>query len=271
MNKIKKSTTKQHSAYMLAYYRKITEGMQVKISIEKDDSEDRWISGIVKYVEPQTSEANSEGVVKVRLTAGIIGYVKDVVEKLDEKELKEMIREGESSRIEFKETFRVDTSNNQKLDCLRYEVAKAIAAFMNTRGGFVLIGVSDLKHIVGLLPDYQLLNLKRDTQTKQDKFKQEIRSYIKEKFCDDALIPYYDIAIRSINGTEICVIDVKHPPWPVFVSEQVWYCKCSNRNQTKSTRQNFYIRNDSGSSALRGKAIIEYWVNRFSDTNGGFE
>lgn len=54
-------------------------------------------------------------------------------------ELKELIAEGESTTIEFKRKF---TSPEK--------IAKEIAAFANTKGGYLLIGVDDDKRIYGV-------------------------------------------------------------------------------------------------------------------------
>ena len=57
-------------------------------------------------------------------------------------ELKELIAEGESTTLEFKRKF---TSPEK--------IAKEIAAFANTKGGYLLIGVDDDKRIYGVKSD----------------------------------------------------------------------------------------------------------------------
>ncbi|MBI3259339.1 MAG: ATP-binding protein [Ignavibacteriae bacterium] len=54
-------------------------------------------------------------------------------------ELRELISDGESTTVEFKRKF---TSPEK--------IAKEIAAFANTKGGFLIIGVDDDKRIVGV-------------------------------------------------------------------------------------------------------------------------
>ena len=48
------------------------------------------------------------------------------------KELEELIEEGESQNIEFKDSLR-----------LKREIGETVSAFSNTRGGTILIGISD--------------------------------------------------------------------------------------------------------------------------------
>ncbi len=53
--------------------------------------------------------------------------------------IRELIRTGEGSRVEFKKTL----SQLEK-------IAKTLVAFANSRGGFILIGVQDDKNIIGV-------------------------------------------------------------------------------------------------------------------------
>lgn len=53
--------------------------------------------------------------------------------------IKELIRSGESNRVEFKKTL----SQLEK-------VAKTLVAFANSRGGFILIGIGDNKEVTGV-------------------------------------------------------------------------------------------------------------------------
>lgn len=53
--------------------------------------------------------------------------------------IKELIRSGESNRVEFKKTL----SQLEK-------VAKTLVAFANSRGGFVFIGIGDNKEVIGV-------------------------------------------------------------------------------------------------------------------------
>ncbi len=58
---------------------------------------------------------------------------------LDQERLLTLIRDGENSFIEFKE----DAGDNKK-------IARELVAFLNHRGGYLLLGVSDEGELVGL-------------------------------------------------------------------------------------------------------------------------
>jgi hypothetical protein len=71
--------------------------------------------------------------------------------------LEEMIAEGESDELEFKSTLRWDLREalvNKKLEEV---IMKTVAAFANSDGGTLLIGVGDNGDVLGLEPDYHSL------------------------------------------------------------------------------------------------------------------
>lgn len=55
----------------------------------------------------------------------------------------ELVRSGESDRVEFKSTARVNLHTGAKDDKMEQVVAKTLAAFLNTDGGTLVIGVDD--------------------------------------------------------------------------------------------------------------------------------
>jgi hypothetical protein len=66
--------------------------------------------------------------------------------------IRSIIRKGESKKIEFKQTLSLDIKKkiDTKAKYLEKSVLKTIAAFLNTEGGAVLVGVTDEGNIYGL-------------------------------------------------------------------------------------------------------------------------
>ena len=64
----------------------------------------------------------------------------------------ELIKRGESKTLEFKSTLRWNLRRRTAEDdkCITHAVLKTIAAFLNTEGGDLLIGVADDGSIVGI-------------------------------------------------------------------------------------------------------------------------
>jgi serine/threonine protein kinase len=72
-------------------------------------------------------------------------------------ELEDWIAEAESSRVEFKGSLshhHEERRPNTPKDALSHSVAKTLAAFMNSAGGTLLIGVADDGKILGIEHDY---------------------------------------------------------------------------------------------------------------------
>jgi predicted HTH transcriptional regulator len=66
----------------------------------------------------------------------------------------ELIKRGESKSLEFKSTLRWSLKENRRDDKgVTHAALKTIAAFLNTEGGDLLIGVADDGSIVGIERD----------------------------------------------------------------------------------------------------------------------
>jgi hypothetical protein len=67
--------------------------------------------------------------------------------------LEDMIAEGESDELEFKSTLRWDLKEGTVNKKLEDVIIKTVAAFANSDGGSVLIGVDDDGNVLGLDPE----------------------------------------------------------------------------------------------------------------------
>jgi len=68
----------------------------------------------------------------------------EIVGELAESDkISSLIREGESKSVEFKETLSLDVKKGSKEKYIETSAIKTLAAFMNTSGGTLLIGVND--------------------------------------------------------------------------------------------------------------------------------
>jgi DNA-binding NtrC family response regulator len=67
-----------------------------------------------------------------------------------ERELRELIEKGENDRLEFKSTLRFHLKAGRNDPVIELAVLKTIAAFLNSAGGVLLIGVEDAGKVVGI-------------------------------------------------------------------------------------------------------------------------
>lgn len=130
----------------------------------------------------------------------------------NKKPILSLIKEEESSTLEFKSSVRWDYRQNQLNKDLEHSILKTIAAFSNTEGGILLIGISDEKEIIGLDKDYSTLKRKD-----KDGLLQHITTLFTNSLGKDIINSTF-IDIVELNGKDVCRIDVIKAKDPVFVS-----------------------------------------------------
>ena len=73
----------------------------------------------------------------------------------------ELISQGESKHVEFKQTGRINLHTKQRDPVIEQMVVKSIAGFMNAEGGTLLIGVTDSGEVFGIERDLKTLGSKQ--------------------------------------------------------------------------------------------------------------
>jgi hypothetical protein len=132
----------------------------------------------------------------------------------DLRSISELIKLPESSRLEYKSTFQWDVNQDRKNEDLRINVLKTLAAFLNSEGGTLIIGVENNGNIFGLEKDLSLLS-----QGNQDQFEQTIINLV----CNCMGIrstKFFTTRFEIIEGKQVCAIDVKKSTKPVFVKDK---------------------------------------------------
>lgn len=151
-----------------------------------------------------------------------------------------IIKDGENDYVEFKSSLRWDFEQGNANKLMEYVIAKTIAAFMNSEGGKLFIGVAD---------DGEILGIEKDCQTLKNKNKdgfllqltQVINQYLGKEFNQ-----YVSVKIANINGKEVCVVMVTGSAMPVYVQnagKEEFYIRASASSQPMSIREaNEYIK-----------------------------
>ncbi len=155
-----------------------------------------------------------------------------------EKSVDLLVDTGEDNFIEFKASLRYCMNTHQVRTVLEHEVALTIAAFLNTDGGNLLIGISDKKESLGLENDYG--TLKKGRQDK-DGFKLKIQQDVVKKYIGNNYIKNIVYKFPIFKGKEICHIKVSPSSKPVFI-------------ELENNKKEFYIRKDGLSESLDGEA-----------------
>ena len=164
--------------------------------------------------------------------------------------IEELIYEGESSNLEFKSSLKWDYNESKVNTVLERVVLKTIAAFNNTDGGSLFIGVDDDGNILGLDRDY-------DTLRKQDKdgFDLYLRDKITSKYGIEFATKNIKLIFHEIDEMEVCEVEV-------LKGEKPLYLEVKDKNGQKDEK--FYVRRGNASVEIERKSeISEYVSNRF--------
>lgn len=125
-------------------------------------------------------------------------------------ETHELIAAGESDTIEFKSTLRYDLREKCVNRKLEYVIAKTIAAFLNSKGGDLFIGIDDNQNALGLSDDIGTLNKKN-----VDGFELKLIGVI-QKYIGKNYVTHIKITFPVYDDVQICRIQVRKSGKPVF-------------------------------------------------------
>jgi hypothetical protein len=159
-------------------------------------------------------------------------------ENKKEDEIREIISNVENEKLEMKSTLRFDIREGNVNKKLEYVALKTVAAFMNTEGGLLIIGVDDDKNVIGLEKDLQTLSKKNI-----DGFELHFRQLIK-KYLGDYLERYIKIKFPKVDDKILCVVTVLKSGKPVFLNFE--------------GNQSFFVRNGNASIPKNRQEQSEY-------------
>lgn len=150
-----------------------------------------------------------------------------------------LIELGENEFVEFKSTLRYNLHTKKFGKEIEHATLKTIAAFLNSSGGTLIIGVDDQKNILGLKndkfkdDDHMLLHL---TRIIQERISMEHTQFIKG-------------TPEQSAGLKVLRIDVKPAPSPAYL--------------TYNGDELLYVRTGPSTSAMRVSEIYRYILSRF--------
>lgn len=151
----------------------------------------------------------------------------------------ELISGGEHQFVEFKSSLVWDYYQQRANKALYEPIMKTIVAFLNSSGGYLLIGVSDEGQILGLEPDLQTLG-KPNLDGFENSFNMSFNKMIGVEFRQ-----YADVAFPVIDEKTICVLQVRPSPIPAYLQHkgsEKFFIRAGNASQSLTISQaNRYI------------------------------
>jgi len=154
--------------------------------------------------------------------------------------ISELIKQGESHSLEFKETLEYNIEKKEKNKDILHSSLKTIAGFLNAKGGTLLIGVDNLGKIRGIKRDLSIMK-----HGNNDRFEQKIRNCLKDRFKPQP-IGKVNISFEKFTEGMICRVDVQTSREIVHLDNEV------------------YVRDGNTTQKLEGQSLTD-WIQQRSN------
>lgn len=142
-------------------------------------------------------------------------------------ELGAILAAGEGDAVEFKSTLRWNLHSGKPDKRLENACLKTVAAFLNSTGGLLLIGVND---------DGEPLGLDVDNFPNQDKMLLHLTS-LSRMHLGGEFAPFVRAAFHPVGGKDVLVVDCLPSPQPVYFrrdQEEVFFVRSGPATQQLS-------------------------------------
>jgi hypothetical protein len=163
--------------------------------------------------------------------------------------LEDLIAEGESDELEFKSTLRWDLKEGTVSKKLEDVIVKTVAAFANSQGGTLLIGVADDGEVLGLEPDFRSLD-----GGNRDKFELHLRNLLSQQFGPGFVTSKVAIKFHAVGEKEVCQIESAPARDAVIVTA---------KDKNGAAVQKFYARSGNSSQEIPMDEMSAYLKERF--------
>lgn len=162
--------------------------------------------------------------------------------------VKDILKQDEDRYLEFKSSLRWDYRQEKTNPELEKVIMKTIAAFGNTDGGILLIGVDDDKNILGLEKDFQTLK-KKDADYYEVHLRNIMHKLMGVKYVSKYIRTQFEVMEDDKLVCKIKVISAKEP----------LYLKYKNKNGLEEEK--FYVRSGNSSHEIKSIAEINDYIN----------
>jgi hypothetical protein len=178
------------------------------------------------------------------------GFIEDndtVRAKTPEETISELTRLGESSSLEFKSTARWNTKENRPDKAIEQVIIKTVAAFLNSKGGDLLIGIQDDGSLLGIEADQRLW---KQEQRNRDTYENWLTGLLLGA-CGKQHAANLHISFARLDNKDICRVTV-------LPSATAVYVKVENL-------ETLYVRAGNSTHALPVKEAVAYHQQRFTN------
>lgn len=164
--------------------------------------------------------------------------------------IEDLIFEGESDELEFKSTLRWDLAAGAVSRKMEEAIVKAVAAFANSHGGTLVIGVDDDGQTIGLHHDYNSLG-----DADRDKFERHLHSLLYQNLGKSFVTTKVKVRFHDVAGADVCQVDVAMGKEPIVVA---------SKDKNGVVVEKFYVRSGNSSQEIALSEMSAYLKERFN-------
>jgi len=172
-------------------------------------------------------------------------FMSDLLEEKSSDEIEDsqptdkLIEAGESEQVEFKSTLRWHIYAERIDKEMEHAVLKTIAAFLNTDGGTLLIGVKD---------DGEIFGTEKDGFSNEDKYGLHLTNLIKDRI-GVQYMRFIKFRFEDFDSKRVVRVDCKKSVVPAYLK--------------KDNSELFYVRSGPSTSELPTSEVHSYVSDRF--------
>ncbi len=192
------------------------------------------IDGVALYDEERVDVRTA-----LKITRALTRRITDYLRRREQLTTRALILEGESEFVEFKSTLRYNVVTGKNDPRVQLAVIKSIAAFLNGKGGTLLVGIDD---------DGNALGLEHESFSSHDKLLLHLNNIIKSQI-GELHLAYVQPSIVRVDGKDALRVDVEPADEPAYVSVK--------------SEEHFYVRTGPATTSLSLRHVYDYVHRRF--------
>jgi len=174
----------------------------------------------------------------------LTGESQPFTSKIIQPSVSELLHHMETVRIEFKASARAPLNPDIPEKVINEGITKTVAAFMNTQGGTLGIGISDDGDILGIEPD---LDYKKQDL---DSYQNWLTTLLINTIGSASTSRNVNVRFETIEGKVVCLLDVTRASSAVYA-------------ETTKGKEVFYIRTGNTTRILTGSEMVKYIGENF--------
>ena len=169
--------------------------------------------------------------------------------KPPEESVRELIASGESRTLEFKSTARWNVKESRADKAMEQIIIKTAAAFLNSTGGDLLIGVQDDGSIFGIETDQQLFSAdKRNRDTYENWLMTKLLAAYGNQHAANL-----GVSFARLAGKDVCRVTVSPASNAVYIKE--------------NSQDTLYVRTGNSTRSLSTREAVAYHQQRFTKSD----